>query len=175
PLDLSARLGAEEYDERYDELRDRLIRLHRRAHAERVGAVIVLEGADAAGKGGAIRRVARAMDALKVKVFPIAAPSERERSRPWLWRFWTRLPRDGRVSIFDRSWYGRVLVERVMGFAQPDEWQRAYGEIEDFEAQLVEHGQIGVKLYLQVSPDEQLRRFEARRGTPVKRYKLTDR
>lgn len=155
-----------------ERLQAKLNRLHREAHARGIPLVLVFEGQDAAGKGGAIRRVSRALDAPKYKVFPIAAPDERERSRHWLWRFWIRLPRDGNVAIFDRSWYGRVLVERVEGYATREAWRRAYGEIEDFEAQLLAHGACVAKFWLHVSAGEQLRRFEERDATSFKRYKI---
>jgi polyphosphate kinase 2 (PPK2 family) len=134
----------------------------------------VFEGWDAAGKGGAIRRVTASLDARTSRVVPIAAPTDEERAQHYLWRFWRHLPRKGLVTIFDRSWYGRVLVERVEGFAAPAEWQRAYREINAFEEQLVEHGIVVVKYWLHVSPEEQLRRFKDREKSPFKSWKLTD-
>jgi polyphosphate kinase 2 (PPK2 family) len=128
---------------------------------------------DAAGKGSAIRRITRALDARYYRVIPIAAPSEEERAQPYLWRFWRHVPGHGRTAIFDRSWYGRVLVERVEGFAQEQDWMRAYPEINDFEEQLAEAGAIVVKLWLAITPEEQLRRFKAREKTSYKRYKIT--
>ncbi len=136
--------------------------------------VIVFEGQDAAGKGGSIHRLTAALDARQYRVHRIAAPSDEEALRPWVWRFWRRLPADGRIAIFDRSWYGRVLVERVEALARPDEWQRAFAEIRQFEQQLLEHGGVVIKLFLAISKAEQLRRFEARAATPHKRHKLTD-
>ncbi|MBK8979915.1 MAG: polyphosphate:AMP phosphotransferase [Planctomycetes bacterium] len=167
-------LECADYDRQRDELQERFTQLTRKAEHRGLGAVLVIEGWDAAGKGGAIRRVTHAMDAQMYKIFPIRAPDEREKSRPYMWRFWRRLPPMGRVSIFDRSWYGRVLVERVEGFAAEPEWRAAYAEIEDFERQLVEHGYAVYKAFLHVSEEEQLRRFEERRDTPYKRHKLTD-
>jgi polyphosphate:AMP phosphotransferase len=172
-LDLGQELDGDAYDRRLDELRDRISDLHREAHARGIGAVFAFEGWDAAGKGGAIRRLTRAMDATKYKVFPVAAPNERERRQHWLWRFWHRLPRDGQIAVFDRSWYGRVLVERVEGFARRDEWERAYADIEDFEGQLVDHGYAVAKFFLHISADEQRRRFEQRQRVAYKRYKIT--
>jgi polyphosphate kinase 2 (PPK2 family) len=136
--------------------------------------ILVFEGPDAAGKGGAIRRLTQAMDARDYQVIAIAAPTDEERARPYLWRFWRALPRAGRIAIYDRSWYGRVLVERIEGFCAEDEWQRAYAEINSFEAQLNDSGNIVQKFWLQVSPDEQLKRFTERRDTPYKQYKLTE-
>ncbi len=172
-VDLSARLDDDAYHRKRKRWQRRLANAHREACARGVGMVLAFEGWDAAGKGGSIRRLTAAMDATRYRVFPIAAPSERERAHHWLWRFWRRVPRDGRTSIFDRSWYGRVLVERVEGFASRDEWGRAYGEIEDFEAQLVEHGLVVAKFWLHIDPAEQARRFEERKDTSFKRYKIT--
>ena len=114
------------------------------------------------------------MDARLYRVVPIAAPTDEERAHQYLWRFWRHIPRAGRVTIFDRSWYGRVLVERVEGFARPDEWQRAYLEINDFEDQLVAHGTMVTKFWLHISKEEQLRRFKERQKTAFKQYKITD-
>jgi polyphosphate kinase 2 (PPK2 family) len=136
--------------------------------------VVVFEGNDAAGKGGAIRRVTAALDARQYHVIPIAAPTAEERSYPYLWRFWNHLPARGKFTIFDRSWYGRVLVERVEGFARTDEWQRAYHEIEAFERDMVDHGVVVVKFWLAVTPEEQLRRFKERENTRFKRFKITE-
>jgi polyphosphate kinase 2 (PPK2 family) len=133
-----------------------------------------MEGWDAAGKGSAIRRMTRAMDAALYRVIPVAAPTEEEKSRHYLWRFWRDLPRPGKMVIFDRSWYGRVLVERVEGFATEPEWRRAYAEINDFEEQLAEHGIVLRKFWLHISKEEQARRFEERRLTPYKKYKFTE-
>jgi polyphosphate kinase 2 (PPK2 family) len=136
--------------------------------------VIVFEGNDAAGKGGSIRRITGALDARYYQVNPIAAPTEEERAQPYLWRFWRHIPRKGRVTIFDRSWYGRVLVERVEGFCSEHDWMRAYSEINDFEAQLVRNNIIVVKFWLAISKEEQLRRFEDRQKTGYKSFKITD-
>jgi polyphosphate kinase 2 (PPK2 family) len=136
--------------------------------------VCAFEGNDAAGKGGAIRRLRAALDPITSHVHPIAAPSDEELARPYLWRFWRRIPPRGHVAIFDRSWYGRVLVERVEGYAAPADWRRAYYEINDFERQLADSGYIVQKYWLAIDQDEQLRRFEARKETPHKRFKITD-
>src|SRR5262249_37530485 len=136
--------------------------------------VLVFEGPDAAGRGGAIRRLPAAMDARDYTVTAIAAPTDEERARPYLWRFWREIPRRGRVAIYDRSWYGRVLVERIEGFCNPEDWQRAYHEINDFEAQLDSSGIIVLKFWLAITPEEQLHRFQERETTPYKQYKLTE-
>jgi len=136
--------------------------------------VLVFEGQDAAGKGGAIRRVTEALDARYYQVNAVAAPTEEERARPYLWRFWRNVPRLGHVAIFDRSWYGRVLVERVEGFAAPEDWKRGYSEINAFEDQLIESGAIVRKFWLQISQEEQLQRFKSRERTPYKQYKITE-
>jgi polyphosphate kinase 2 (PPK2 family) len=136
-------------------------------------AVIVLEGWDTAGKGGVVRRLGWALDPRSFKVHTIAAPEEREKSLHYLQRFWERLPRHGQIVAFDRSWYGRVLVERVEGFATPAEWRRAYEEINEFEGMLVADGVKLVKLFLHITPDEQMRRFRNRLANPLKRWKLS--
>ncbi|HYP88386.1 MAG TPA: polyphosphate kinase, partial [Polyangiaceae bacterium] len=136
-------------------------------------AILVFEGPDAAGKGGAIRRITWALDARNYRVIPISAPTDEERAQHYLWRFWRYLPRRGRLTIFDRSWYGRVLVERVEGFAREVEWQRAYQEINEFERELVQSEVVLVKFWLHISLEEQARRFDARKNDPAKRYKIT--
>jgi polyphosphate:AMP phosphotransferase len=141
---------------------------------KRHAVVAVFEGNDAAGKGGAIRRATEALDARYYRVVPIAAPTDEERAQPYLWRFWRHLPRRGHFTIFDRSWYGRVLVERVEGFAAEPDWLRAYSEINDFEEEMAAHGVILVKFWLAISKDEQAVRFKDREATGHKRHKLTD-
>jgi polyphosphate kinase 2 (PPK2 family) len=136
-------------------------------------AVIAFEGMDAAGKGGAIRRISWALDPRSLKVWPIAAPDDIERKQHYLQRFWSRMPSRGQLAIFDRSWYGRVLVERVEGFAKPAEWKRAYREINEFERQLIDSGIRVIKVFLHIGKDEQLRRFEERLRNPLKRWKLS--
>ena len=136
--------------------------------------VLVFEGPDAAGKGGAIRRTVGSLDARAYRVHQFAAPTDVERAHHYLWRFWSKLPRAGYVSVFDRSWYGRVLVERLEGFATEEEWRRAYNEINDFESQIVDRGILLLKFWLHISPEEQLRRFEERANSTYKHWKLTD-
>ena len=173
-LDMRKRVDKEEYRLRLKGLQGRLHRLRLEARKQNLSTILVFEGWDAAGKGGAIRRLIAALDARRVQVISIAAPTDEEGAHHYLWRFWRHLPRAGRVTIFDRSWYGRVLVERVEGFATEREWRRAYGEINDFERQLVDHGDIVVKFWLHVTRKEQEARFRARARTPHKQWKLTD-
>ncbi|MBL8702556.1 MAG: polyphosphate:AMP phosphotransferase [Alphaproteobacteria bacterium] len=171
-LDLTATLDEARYNRELARLQARLAEAIRRKPFRRRSLVAVFEGADAAGKGGAVRHVAEAIDARFLTIVPIAAPSDEERARPYLWRFWRHLPVHGHVTIFDRSWYGRVLVERVEGFCAPATWRRAYAEINAFEDELVAAGTIVAKFYLTVSPAEQLRRFRERESTPWKRFKI---
>ena len=172
-LDMSQRANPKDYKVDLERLQGRLNVLHRRAQRRGVSTILVFEGWDAAGKGGAIRRITAAIDARACQVIPIAAPTEEERAQHYLWRFWRHLARRGRMTIFDRSWYGRVLVERIEGFATEPEWMRASAEINQFEAQLVAHGVVLVKFWIHVTKDEQLRRFRARERSGYKRYKLT--
>lgn len=172
-LDLTQALKRKKYKRELAEAQAELNRLTRRLHQERRSMILVFEGPDAAGKGGTIRHLTQAMDARVYQVIAVAAPTDEERTHPYLWRFWRHLPRLGRVTIYDRSWYGRVLVERIEGFATPEEWQRAYEEINDFEEQLTDFGIILIKFWLQISPEEQLRRFQEREETPYKQYKIT--
>jgi len=171
-------LERKEYRQRLKAAQARLAALQRRAKAANLSTVLMFEGWDAAGKGGAIRRVIHALDARHYRVIPIAAPTDEEHTQHYLWRFWRYLPRAGRVTIFDRSWYGRVLVERVEGYAGEDEWRRAYAEINQFEADLTRNqsGYRGVlcKFWLHITEDEQLDRFKAREAIPYKAWKLTD-
>lgn len=171
-VDLSLCLQREEYDKELDALQGRLFELEHRLYKERVPAVIVYEGWDAAGKGGNIRRLAAGLDPRGYEVISISAPTAEELAHHYLWRFWRRLPKAGHIAVFDRSWYGRVLVERVEGFCTEDEWRRAYQEINEFERQLTEFGTAMVKLWLHIDQDEQLRRFEARKEE--KRWKIGD-
>jgi polyphosphate:AMP phosphotransferase len=169
---LEQKLSTEAYEEKRDKWLGRLNRLVRLAAEQRRSIVWVFEGWDAAGKGGAIRRLTDAVDARDYRVIPVGKPTDEELVHHYLWRFWRHVPRAGMVTIYDRSWYGRVLVERLEGFALADEWRRAYAEIRDFEAQLHEHGIIVLKFWLQISKDEQLRRFRDREGTRYKRHKI---
>ncbi len=171
-LDLSRRISAKDYDTELARWQGKLSELVRDPRFKERSLICVFEGADAAGKGGAIRRIGAAMDARQYQIVPIAAPTEEERAQPYLWRFWRHMPRKGRVSIFDRSWYGRVLVERVEGFCAEADWLRAYGEINDFEDAIVKDGTILAKFWLATSSDEQLRRFKEREATGFKRYKI---
>jgi len=161
------------YDERLVEQQRQLTQIQHAFLFRGERAVIVFEGMDAAGKGGTIRRIAWALDPRSLDVWPIAAPNEIEKRQHYLQRFWTRVPENGHFAVFDRSWYGRVLVERVEGFATTAEWKRAYREINEFERQLTDNGFRMVKLFLHVTKDEQLRRFEARLKDPLKRWKLS--
>jgi polyphosphate kinase 2 (PPK2 family) len=172
-LDLSLNLPDREYKAELGRLQGRLSALSRDPRFKSRSLVIAFEGADAAGKGGAIRRITAAMDARQFQVIPVAAPTEEERAQPHLWRFWRHLPRLNRMAIFDRTWYGRVLVERVEGFCSPADWQRAYSEINDFEHELVASGVIVLKFWLQISQEEQLKRFKEREQIAFKRFKIT--
>lgn len=171
-LDLDLTLPKEQYTKELDALQAKLNKLSRDPRFKRRSVVMVFEGSDAAGKGGAIRRITGALDARQYRVIPIAAPTDEEKARPYLWRFWRNLPKEGKFAIFDRSWYGRVLVERIEKFCDEDDWMRAYGEINDFEEGLYQSGTIVLKLWLQISNEEQLKRFEDRAKTSFKRYKL---
>lgn len=173
-LPLDHKLSSKAYEEKREKWLGRLNRAVRRARDAKRSVVFVFEGQDAAGKGGAIRRLTSAIDARDYRVIPVAKPNDEEKAHHYLWRFWRQIPRNGFVAIFDRSWYGRVLVERIEGFCTPQEWRRAYDEINDFEEQLTDHGTIVVKFWLQVSKEEQLLRFQARETTPYKQHKIND-
>lgn len=172
-VDYGSQLDKEEYTSALHELQGRLALAARTGEFKKRSLVLVFEGQDASGKGGAIRRVTRAFDVRQYDIYPISAPTDHELAHPYLWRFWRRLPRPGRIAIFDRSWYGRVLVERVEGFARPADWKRAYTEINDFERQQTDHGAIMLKFWLAATPDEQLRRFRKRERSPFKNFKIT--
>ena len=173
-VDLDRTISRKEYKKKLNELQRELNDLAWRAYSQKVATVLVFEGVDAAGKGGAIRRVTQAVDSRLREVISIAAPTDEENAHHYLWRFWRHVPRAGRMTVFDRSWYGRVLVERVEGFTSRANWARAYLEINDFEDQLVRAGVVVQKFWLQISKEEQLARFKAREQTPYKRYKITD-
>jgi polyphosphate:AMP phosphotransferase len=173
-LDYTAALSKKRYDKDLEHWQGHLNLLSRDPRFKKLSVIAAFEGSDAGGKGGAIRRVTQALDARQYLVIPVAAPTEEERAQPYLWRFWRHMPRHGRFAFFDRTWYGRVLVERVEGFCGEDDWMRAYGEINDFEEQLVEHGTVLVKFWLAVTKDEQLRRFNERKMIGFKRFKITD-
>lgn len=172
-LDLSKSLEKKKFKAELEKYQGKLNSLIRDRRFKNMTLVIVFEGNDAAGKGGSIRRITGALDARYYQVFPIAAPTEEERAQPYLWRFWRHIPRKGRIAIFDRSWYGRVLVERVEGLCSEYDWMRAYSEINDFEAQLVRNNIVVVKFWLAISKEEQLRRFEDRQKTGYKSFKIT--
>jgi len=173
-LNMDRKLAKKAYNEALTICQGRINKAHRAALAKGISTIVVFEGWDAAGKGGAIRRAAAALDARHYRVHQIAAPTDEERAQHYLWRFWRHLDRAGRVTIFDRTWYGRVLVERVEGFATEDEWRRAYAEINDFEDQLVQHGIVLLKYWIHITAQEQLARFKDREQVPYKRWKITD-
>jgi polyphosphate:AMP phosphotransferase len=173
-VDLTQSLSRREYREKLAREQAKLKDLSLEARERGISTVLAFEGWDAAGKGGVIRRVTSALEAGDYRVIPVAAPTEEERKYHYLWRFWRDLPPAGKVVIFDRTWYGRVLVERLEGFATPAEWQRAFDEINDFEAQMVEHGYFVAKFWMHISPEEQLARFKAREDTPYKKHKITE-
>jgi polyphosphate kinase 2 (PPK2 family) len=175
-IDLSKRLTREEYEESLARYQLQLRALGYQLYAQKRLCVIVFEGWDAAGKGGNIKRITERLDPRGYEVIPIAAPQGEDKTHHYFWRFWRRLkaPDEKQVLIFDRSWYGRVMVERIEGFCAEAEWKRAYREINEFERQLTDHGIILAKLWLHISRDEQLRRFEQRQVTPYKAWKLTD-
>ena len=173
-LDLSKSLNKKTYKKELAFYKARLAGLHQKAVRQKISTTLVFEGPDAGGKGGSIRQITNALDARYYKVYPFAAPTDIENAHHYLWRFWNCVPRAGRMTIFDRSWYGRVLVERIEQFAGDDEWRRAFAEINDFEDQLIEHGVVLLKFWMHIDKDEQLRRFKAREETPHKRWKLCD-
>ena len=173
-VNLEKKVDDKKYERELEKLQDEVGALAWKAWNRKRSTVILFEGWDAAGKGGAIRRLIAPIDARLYRVISIAAPTDEERAQHYLWRFWRQLPRDGAMTIYDRSWYGRVLVERVEGFAHPDEWWRAYSEINDFEEQLVEHGIVLVKFWLHIDQAEQLRRFEERQQIAFKQHKITE-
>jgi len=172
-LDLEQHIDKPTYQEKLEKYQGKLSLITRDPRFKDITVIVVFEGNDAAGKGGAIRRIAGSLDAHRYTIIPIAAPSEEERAQPYLWRFWRHIPGRGRLTIFDRSWYGRVLVERVEGFCSQIDWMRAYSEINDFEAQLVAHNTVLVKFWLAISKDEQLKRFNERSQSGFKRFKIT--
>ncbi|MDH5197977.1 MAG: polyphosphate:AMP phosphotransferase, partial [Gemmatimonadota bacterium] len=173
-LKMDRTLSGKQYDKRLVTAQADLGRLTRDLAAAGRSLLALFEGPDAAGKGGAIRRLTAAMSPYLYRVIGIAAPTDEERAHPYLWRFWRHLPRRGRVTIYDRSWYGRVLVERLEGFAKAEEWQRAYTEINDFEEQMAEGGIILMKFWIAITAEEQLQRFKERQHTPFKQYKITE-
>lgn len=173
-LDLNQQIEKKKYKVELEKYQGKLALLTRENDFKKITVIVVFEGNDAAGKGGAIRRITSALDARWYNIVPVAAPTEEERAQPYLWRFWRHIPRRGRMTIFDRSWYGRVLVERVEGFCTKADWMRAYSEINDFEAQLVRHHIVVVKFWLAISKDQQLKRFNEREQIGFKRFKITE-
>ena len=167
-------LSDEEYKEQLDKLQNHLKELHNRLYRKKVPVVIVYEGWDAAGKGGNIKRITEALDPRGFEVQPIASPEPHEKARHYLWRFWMRLPKTGHVTIFDRSWYGRVMVERLEGFCSENDWKRAYNEMNEFEKELHDWGAVIIKFWVQIDKDTQLARFTDRQNTPEKQWKITD-
>jgi polyphosphate:AMP phosphotransferase len=172
-LNMTQSLDPKRFEEALERQQGRLNQLQRKAQDKGISTILVFEGWDAAGKGGAIRRITGALDARDYQVIPTGAPTDEEKVRHYLWRFWRHLSRAGRITIFDRSWYGRVLVERVEGFATDDEYRRAYGEINHFEEQLAAHGTLLVKFWIHITKNEQLRRFRDRKKIEHKRWKIT--
>lgn len=172
-LDLSKSLTRKVYEKQLEQYQGKLSVLARAAYQKKISSILVMEGWDAAGKGGLIRRLVPALDARHYQIIPIAAPTDEEQVHHYLWRFWRHIPRAGKITMYDRSWYGRVLVERVEGFASPQEWMRAYVEINDFEEQLREQA-ILLKFWLHIDPDEQLKRFRERETIAYKQYKITE-
>jgi polyphosphate kinase 2 (PPK2 family) len=173
-LDLTLSLARADYDDKLERLQNKLHLLAFDVYQKKRPVVIVFEGWDAAGKGGAIKRLTEKIDPRGYVVWPIAAPQGDDKQHHYLWRFWRRLPEQGQIAIFDRSWYGRVLVERVEGFAPPEAWARAYAEINAFERELSQSGMIVLKFWLHISQKEQLARFKERERTHYKSWKITD-
>ncbi len=172
PLDQT--LSLEEYEKELDSLQKKLAKLHNEIYLKKIPVVVAYEGWDAAGKGGNIKRLTAALDPRGFEVHPIASPEPHEKNRHYLWRFWTRLPKDGHIAVFDRTWYGRVMVERLEGFCSENDWQRAYNEINEFEKELSDWGAAIVKFWVQIDKETQLARFTDRQNTPEKQWKITD-
>ena len=173
-VNLDKKAEETKYKEELAAKQGQLAALHNRIYRIRKPVIVVYEGWDAAGKGGNIRRVTDALDPRGYEVIPIASPEPHEKARHYLWRFWTRLPKTGHIAIFDRSWYGRVMVERIEGFCSQNEWQRAYHEINEFERELTNWGAVLVKFWVHIDPDTQLLRFTDRQNTPEKQWKITE-
>ena len=173
-VDLSPTIDDETYKKQLKKLQARLSELHNVIYRKKIPVILCYEGWDAAGKGGNIRRVAYPLDPRGFDVHPIASPEPHELNRQFLWRFWTRLPRSGHICIFDRTWYGRVMVERLEGFCSEKDWQRAYNEINEFERQLTDWGAVLLKFWIHIDQDTQLARFTERQNTPEKQWKITD-
>lgn len=173
-VDLNQRISRVDYKTAVKNLQKRMAELQSDLYRKKIAMVVVYEGWDAAGKGGTIRRLTRYLDPRSYRVVPIGAPDDREKDRHYLWRFWTRLPKDGSITIFDRSWYGRLLVERVEGFASKSEWQQSFAQIRAFEEEMIHHGIILVKFWLHIDPETQLKRFESRQQDNNRQWKITE-
>ena len=171
--DLSLKLDREEYEKKLPGLQLKLLRLQQEIKEKKVPVLIAYEGWDASGKGGSILRITQTLDPRGYSVYPIGAPTDDEKAHHYLWRFWTRVPCSGEMVIFDRSWYGRVLVERVEKFTVQEDWSRAYREIMEFERTLVDSGMVVLKFWMHISKDEQLKRFKERESDPFKKWKIT--
>ncbi len=173
-IDLDRTIPDSEYKSRLKELQAELSDLHNVIYHKKMPVIVAYEGWDAAGKGGNIKRLTAALDPRGYEVMPIASPEPHEKARHYLWRFWNRLPKDGHITIFDRTWYGRVMVERLEGFCTENDWKRAYNEINEFEDELREWGAVLIKFWVQIDKDTQLARFTERQNTPEKQWKITD-
>lgn len=173
-VNLDCTLSEKEYRKRLDKLQDKLLKLSYKLYKKQIPLIICYEGWDAAGKGGNIKRLVSCFDARDYEVHPVAAPDIQEKNHHYLWRFWKNLPKNGHIEVFDRTWYGRVMVERLEGFNSKVEWQRAYNEINEFEEELTDWGAIVIKFWLQIDKDEQLARFTERQNNPAKQWKITD-
>lgn len=173
-VDLTKSLSRDEYKEKLDKLQKKIEKLHSELYRLRIPVVLCFEGWDAAGKGGAIKRLTSHLDPRGYKVCPTPAPNDVEKVHHYLWRFWNNIPKDGHISIYDRTWYGRVMVERIEGFCTEDDWRRAYQEINDFESHLIHHGAVVLKFWIDIDKDEQERRFNDRMKNPEKQWKITD-
>lgn len=171
---LNKKISDAKYDKELKELQEKLADLHNKIYHAKIPVIVAYEGWDAAGKGGNIKRLTAALDPRGFEVHPIASPEPHEKNRHYLWRFWTRLPKDGHIAIFDRTWYGRVMVERLEGFCSENDWQRAYNEINEFEKELDDWGAVIVKFWVQIDKETQLARFTDRQNTPEKMWKITD-
>ena len=173
-IPLNKTISDEEYKKELDRLQDELSELHYKIYRRKIPVIIAYEGWDAAGKGGNIKRITGALDPRGYVVHPIASPEPHEKARHYLWRFWNRLPKTGHIAIFDRTWYGRVMVERLEGFCSENDWQRAYNEMNEFEKELSDAGMVIIKFWVQIDKDTQLARFTERQETPEKQWKITD-
>ncbi len=173
-IDLTKEISPEDYKKKKKDLQRRLSLLHNKMYQKRVPVVLAFEGWDAGGKGGAIKRITECIDPRGYEVVPVAAPNDIEKAHHYLWRFWEEMPKAGHMTIFDRTWYGRVLVERIEGFAKPEEWKRAYNEINNMEEHMASAGCIILKFWMHIDQEEQEKRFRQREDTPEKKWKITD-